>query len=142
MGCSGDECVKSCDKWEQNGDHCYRWSSDKKNWTDAEDFCRDQGSHLAAVLSNATEEYVLQGMKNRGLDYLWLGGNDIGEEGAWKWTDCSPWKVTFWGKEEPNNGGQCLAEGWWNGKWNELHCNREVRFLCSKKICSGRTIQI
>merc|ERR550517_2085925 len=38
-GCSG--CVEACDQdWEKNGDQCYLWNSEKKNWTDAEDFAR------------------------------------------------------------------------------------------------------
>merc|ERR1712181_39755 len=43
-GCSRDKCVEACnDSWEQNGDHCYFWGTNKKNWTDAEDFCQKEG---------------------------------------------------------------------------------------------------
>merc|ERR550517_1620960 len=53
-GCSGDECVEACDQdWEKNGDQCYLWNSEKKNWTDAEDFCQKEGGHLASVHSDA-----------------------------------------------------------------------------------------
>jgi hypothetical protein len=83
-GCSNDKCVESCKQdWEKSGDHCYLWSTDKKNWTSAEDFCQREGGHLASVLSTATFDFVLEGMKNRtGLDsqyghQVWLGGNNI-----------------------------------------------------------------
>ena len=126
--------------WEENGEHCYLWSSEKKNWTAAEDFCLQEGGHLASVTSIATNDFVLEGM--RGLSQFWLGGNDIEEEGAWKWTDCTPWEDTFWLSGEPNNGWgaeDCLEVK--HGKWNDRRCFGEQGFVCSKKICSGRIYQ-
>jgi len=153
-GCSDDKCVKSCEQdWEKNGDHCYLWNTDKKNWTDAEDFCRKEGGHLASVHSNATFDFVLEGLNrmNRtvtGLEMAWLGGNDIEVDGTWKWVDCSPWNnLTFWARGEPNNAGageHCLHHVFnfppathLNHKWNDLSCSSERGFLCSKSICSG-----
>jgi len=145
-GCSNDKCVESCKQdWEKSGDHCYLWRTDKMNWTSAEDFCQREGGHLASVLSTATFNFVLEGMKNRtGLDsqyghMAWLGGNDIEVEGTWKWVDCSPWNATFWARGEPNSGRSenCMHLVLnWNG-WNDVPCNREQGFLCSKRICSG-----
>ena len=102
--------MEACgEDWEKNGDHCYLWNTDKKNWTDAEDCCRKEGGHLASVTSGATWDFVREGGNRRGLHSFWLGGNDIEEEGAWKWVDCSPWEVTFWAQGEPNRGHErCL----------------------------------
>jgi len=139
FGCSDDKCVEACEQdWERNGEHCYLWNTGAKNWTDAEDFCQQAGGHLAsAVHTNATNNFILEGTKRRGLGKVWLGGNDIEEEGAWKWTDCTPWEDTFWGSGEPNNlgGEDCLEIRNW--KWNDSTCSRERGFVCSKKICSG-----
>jgi len=137
FGCSEDKCVEACEQdWERNGEHCYLWNTDARNWTDAEDFCQQTGGHLAFADSNVTD-FVMEGMRRRGLDLVWLGGNDIEEEGAWKWTDCTPWEDTFWGSGEPNNlgGEDCLEIRNW--KWNDSTCSRERGFVCSKKICSG-----
>ena len=126
--------------------YSYLWSTDKKNWTSAEDFCQREGGHLASVLSTATFDFVLEGMKNRrGLDsqyghMAWLGGNNIEGKDTWKWIDCSPWNATFWARGEPNDGraGTCMHLVLnWNG-WNDVHCNLKQGFLCSKRICSGR----
>ena len=123
------------------------WISDKKNWTDAEDFCQKEGGHLASVHSNATNNFVLGGMALKGLDIVWLGGNDIKGEGVWQWTDCTPWDFTFWAPGEPTGGGEdCLTQvfnftgyGHLDRKWNDWSCGSRYRgFLCSKKICSGR----
>ena len=108
--CSGDKCVESCEEgWEENGDHCYFWSNDTKSWTDAEDFCQKEGGHLASVASNATQKYMDQRYRKGLGGVVWLGGNDIEEESAWKWTDCSHWEVEFWYPGEPNNNGSVFS---------------------------------
>jgi len=155
-GCSGDKCVEACgDDWEKNGDHCYFWGTDKKNWTEAEDFCQREGGHLASVTSNATRDFVLEGMNRTGQNNSYIGGNDIEQEGTWKWTDCSPWGTTFWAvPKEPNGQGRenCLQQilKWtYNGanglkgydhKWNDMPCSDKMGFVCSKKICSGGSV--
>ena len=148
--CSEDNCVESCEQgWEKNGDHCYLWGTDKKNWNDAEDFCQKEGGHLASVTSNATRDFVVEGMNRTGLDSAWIGGNDIEEKGVWEWTDCTPWEVTFWAPGQPSGDGDCLHHVFnmpWathlNHKWNDWNCDsRETYFLCSKKICSGKSYQ-
>ena len=132
--------------WEANGDHCYLFGVEKKNWTAAEDFCRGEGGHLATVNTNATKEFVLDGLAKRNLDFTWIGGSDIEEEGFWKWTDCTPWEAEFWAPGEPNNGNKanCIhlilrfdPVPQLNQKWNDWSCNQEIEFLCSKKVCSS-----
>ena len=47
--CADDECVNACKHgWKEHNGHCYYLSASNntKNWTAAEDFCREQGSHL------------------------------------------------------------------------------------------------
>merc|ERR1719500_256264 len=138
-GCSNDNCVESCEQdWEKNGDHCYYWSTEKKNWTDSEDFCQKEGGHLASVTSK-----VLEGInRTEHLGGVWIGGNDLEVDGVWRWTDCSPWEFTIWGPGEPNNWGgvdDCLHHHImdWGHKWNDGLCGFESKFLCSKSICSG-----
>ena len=137
--------------WKANGDHCSLWGDEKKNWTAAEDFCRGEGGHLATMNTNATKEFVLEGLTRRNLGKIWIGGSDIEEEGVWKWTDCTPWEDMFWAPGEPNNYGNnegCLVQ-WqessernpkqWN-LWNDDVCSKETKFLCRKKICSDNNI--
>ena len=87
-----------------------------------------------------------EGLTNRtGLGDVYLGGNDIEEEGTWKWADCTPWDYTFWAPGEPKNwdgNEDCLQQhgdthtglplAW---KWNDKNCNDKFKFLCSKRIC-------
>ena len=57
-GCTYDTYIKTC---ERHGDHCYLWTTAKKNWTADEDFCMEEGGHLASVVSDATLGYILLG---------------------------------------------------------------------------------
>jgi len=140
LGCSGDKCVEECGPgWEKYGNRCYLWSIDKKTWAEAEDFCKTEGGHLASVSSSAIRDYVKQGSEKNNLDNVWTGGNDIDEEGTWKWTDCTPWEFTSWASGEPNNMGNvqdCLRQsGRINSNWDDYSCSNTIGFVCNKMIC-------
>jgi len=159
--CSEDKCVEACaEGWEANGDHCYLFGDEKKNWTAAEDFCRGEGGHLATVNTNATKVFVLEGFNRRNIrQWTWIGGSDIEEEGVWKWTDCTKWEAEFWSSDNYNNYNQdCLilalhvhcnfndlvdnnfrsfCNEVFSFMWDEFNCSVEMGFLCSKKICSS-----
>ena len=90
-------------------------------------------------------------MKSRGLADVWLGGNDLEEEAAWKWTDCAAWEVEFWITKwgQPNGGtnANCLAFQWERNSdtvgWNDYICHQnQAPFVCSKKICTGEHYQV
>merc|ERR1719394_1791895 len=84
-------------------------------------------------------------MNSRGLSDTWIGGNDIDEEGAWKWTDASHFDFTFWNSGEPNNseGNEDCMHAWGIERevgetWNDKTCSDSMSFLCSKKRSSGQ----
>ena len=134
-GCGND--------WEAYDDHCYYWSNNTKTWYEAEAFCQQENGNLASITSDAINQYVVEGMNSRGLSNTWMGGNDIDEEGAWKWTDGSPFEFTFWHSGEPNNwgGNQHCMNQWKHGqgiKWDDRRCSNSLTFLCSKKKSSGK----
>ena len=110
------------------------------NWTDAEDFCKEKGAHLASLTSTVLNDYALEGKDKRHMDFLWIGGSDLEVEGVWKWADCTPWEFKFWRLGEPNNfhGAQdCLNFHLEDRRWDDAQCNTPSGFLCSKKICQG-----
>jgi len=146
---ANDKCVGACDEgWEKHGNHCYFWGIKRpfKAWTAAEEFCQEEGGHLASVGSNETMDYIILGIRRRGFGNghkFWLGGNDIAKEGVWKWTDCTPWELTFWKRGQPDNFGgysHCVVFDV-NNQWNDYPCTYstyDVRFLCSKRICNNK----
>ena len=89
-----NKCVKVCPKgWESHGDRCYLWQNDPKNWTEAEQFCKDKGAHLASVTSLNIHNYIWSKIEPTGSSF-WIGGSDQEEEGLWKWSDGSEWNFT------------------------------------------------
>ena len=147
-GCDVGHCISACPHgWEENGDTCFFWSSAEKNWDDAEAWCKKQDSHLASVPSPSIREYILSSMKRKNINNIWLGGNDIKEEGVWNWNDCTPWKVSFWAKWEPTKSKHenCLtlvlnfpSQTHLNKKWNNKNCDYKLSFLCQEKIRLGQ----
>ena len=135
--------MSACESdWEENGNHCYLWSKNKKNWTEAEDFCQRKGAHLASVTSAAINDYVLEGKGKRSMP-LWIGGSDLEVNGVWKWADCSVWDFTLWSPGEPNDhvGGQdCLIYHAGEHRWDDYRCDADAGFLCDQRICSGRPL--
>ena len=100
---------------------------------------------MASITSEAINQYVREGMNSRGLSNTWIGGNDIDEEGTWKWTDGSPFEFTYWNSGQPNNSGgdeDCMhawgIERERGETWNDETCSDSLTYLCSKKKSSGR----
>ena len=74
--------MKACpEDWEAKGDLCYLWGDERKNWTAAEDFCREEGGHLATVNTKASKDLVLEGLARKNFDWAWIGGNDLEKGG-------------------------------------------------------------
>lgn len=92
---------------------------------------------MASVNTNAIQDYVVEELKKRGLDYAWFGGSDIEEEGVWKWTDYTPWEFTNWGPQNPDNAGgnQDCFQYDVKYKWDDDGCAEEYPFVCGKNIC-------
>ena len=135
--CTNNNCVTACEEgWEQNGSHCYFWSTTAMTWPDAEEYCRNQSGHLASVTSNTTNDYVEEGKQKRDISRLWIGGSDSEAEGTWRWADCSLWDFTVWKVKQPDNlwGAQnCLNH--LDQRWDDQRCKNPARFLCSQIIC-------
>ena len=76
-------CVVSCPSgWEREGDKCYFWSKTTKDWEQAEEFCLEQGGHLASVNSQEVFKYTL----SKG-ERVWIGGrNENQEKNKWVWS--------------------------------------------------------
>ena len=77
-----------------------------KHWTDAEAHCVSLGGHLASI-HNLAENSIVHDLCN-GAE-CWIGFNDAGAEGEWKWSDGSPANfadfpggVAPWNPGEPN----------------------------------------
>uniref|UniRef100_A0A8C6ZBP2 C-type lectin domain-containing protein n=1 Tax=Nothoprocta perdicaria TaxID=30464 RepID=A0A8C6ZBP2_NOTPE len=70
--------------WKYHDGKIYYFSSDRKPWQDAEDFCVSKRSHLVSVTSAAEQEYLA---RQAGTGFYWIGLTDNEPEGIWRWVD-------------------------------------------------------
>jgi len=149
---SGDayrhECVETCNgsEQEEHGDHCYYWSTVKKNWEESVSECHNRNGTLAAVTSLDIHNFLMRKVDKQSrlsTTFFWIGGTDEETEGNWKWVDGSDWKFTHWAThkyEQPGGGSSqnCLQiyhNIHANNGWNDLYCSTALPFICSWKVC-------
>lgn len=135
--------------WAENG-HVYTVvESPGISWQDAKEAAEAAqygGVHgyLATITSQGEHDFILERINKNG----WIGANDLGSEGVWRW-ETGPeagdqfWTgdneggsafngaFTKWNAGEPNNSGDSEDCGqiWFtegsSGQWNDLNCDSE-----------------
>ncbi|KAG2424121.1 hypothetical protein HXX76_014795 [Chlamydomonas incerta] len=138
----------------------------RKSWSDARSHCQALGGDLAAVTSRG-EAGVLYSLLSgwagsgqlgeadvySGRDvYVWLGGSDSDQEGAFKWVSTgSDLVFTAWAPGQPDGrygGEDCLAAGvklagssggglrqvvGAEAQWSDMGCTAALPFVCQRK---------
>ena len=76
------------------------------------------GGHLA-VITSAAENAALAAT---GVGFSYLGGNDVGSEGSFKWSNCEPYSYSNYCGGEPNGGtSENYLEFETGGCWNDIN---------------------
>nr|XP_024646191.1 C-type lectin domain family 17, member A [Macaca nemestrina] len=131
LGCRRVTCPEG---WLPFEGKCYYFSPITKSWDEARTFCQENYSHLVIINSFAEHNFVAKAHGSPRVH--WLGLNDRGQEGDWRWLDGSPVTLSFWEPEEPNNihNEDCAAMNK-DGTWNDLSCYKTTYWICERK-CS------
>ena len=114
------------------GNSFYKIFNTELNYGDAKAQCDSDGTFLAIPRSEAENNYIANLVPDE--DYIWLGINDIEQEGLFVAVDGLPLSWTKWATSEPNGG---FAENgveirWWDdGRWNDVSVNELRKFVCS-----------
>ena len=102
-------------------------------YLDAYAYCRGtQAANLAVITSGQDNEdaNAICGNGN-----CWIGFNDLGNEGHWRWLDGSHVTYTNWAPHEPNNHGteHCAHLFTQYKTWNDNDCYNKFIPLCNPK---------
>ncbi|XP_020372407.1 collectin-11 isoform X1 [Rhincodon typus] len=111
----------------------YLLVKEEKRYTDAHEYCRDRGGLLIMPKDEATNSLIASYISEAGLSRVFIGVNDLEEEGQFVFTDGSPLQ-TFnkWRTGEPNNAydEEDCAEMVSSGGWNDVTCHITMYFVC------------
>jgi formylglycine-generating enzyme required for sulfatase activity/putative hemolysin len=79
--------------------HLYLYIEQTKTWSDARDYCAEQGGYLVTI-QDATENVYVYSLTEEG--WAWLGATDEVNEGTWVWVSGEPWKYSTWAYQQPS----------------------------------------
>ncbi|XP_058869405.1 C-type mannose receptor 2-like isoform X2 [Acipenser ruthenus] len=104
----------------------YTLIEELKNWTEAQQYCREHHTDLVSIKNASENEEIVK--KAQGKPF-WIG---LFNE-PWKWSHQGD-SYTFhnWSKGEPNNWGgseNCVMMSN-TGGWNDYGCNNQLPFFC------------
>ena len=101
----------------------------------ADSQCKSDGSFLAIPRSEAENDFIASLIPN---EHIWIGINDIEQEGIFVAVDGSKISYTNWhpGEPSPSGDGEDGVEirGWDNGRWNDVGIDKRNKFVCSKSV--------
>ncbi|XP_028654147.1 C-type lectin domain family 4 member M-like isoform X2 [Erpetoichthys calabaricus] len=115
-------------------DSCYHFSTETKQWQEAQTFCSTLKSHLLVINDANEQNYVKTTAKG---EVFWIGLHDSVNEGAFQWVDGTDFTNVdkFWDENQPDNwkdGEDCINISS-SGKWNDNICTSKLKFICEMK---------
>lgn len=105
--------------------NCYKRAPTPSTWFDAKTNCQSEGGNLAVVTSMTLNTLIFDTFG--GGDYrLWLGLNDIANEGVFVWDSGDTSSFRNWDSTQPDSSGgnENCVQMWFEGKWNDAWCYR------------------
>ncbi|XP_063408996.1 C-type mannose receptor 2-like [Mytilus trossulus] len=117
-------------------DHYYRTVGKKATYAEAQKMCKRAGAYLVEPNDEGENVYVHDKMHEvfHG-HWRYIGGSDTKQEGYFVWSDNRALTFENWWPGEPNNkyNEDCMEMRYW-GKWNDVDCYHNNRYICEKAI--------
>uniref|UniRef100_A0A914XL12 Uncharacterized protein n=1 Tax=Plectus sambesii TaxID=2011161 RepID=A0A914XL12_9BILA len=120
-----------------NPNKCYLVVASKKTWFDANAYCGNQRPNsVLTSITSAYETYALNDMvqnmpSTHVCDQVWIGLNDMEQDGRFTWMDGLPYQYNYWGSGQPDLSQQCVSTAArTNGKWETQPCGTLSCFIC------------
>ena len=98
-------------------------------WQEAKTACNNISGRLVEIETEEEQALLVAEKKKRSNlpPNMWIGLNDLDEEGVWRWNESARTTFTAWAVGQPNSvrGEQDCAVMYFksNGKWNDFWCN-------------------
>ncbi len=107
-----------------------------RNWFDSSVNCNSKGGYLGSIHSLEQNRWVYEFIRASGYSGsdIWIGMNDISQEGSMVWLDGSNSSYTFFSATDTRNYGSyehCVI--YWNNKngaWADTVCTAGLKGLC------------
>ena len=121
------------------GNSFYKIYNTHMNYDDAKAQCESDGTFLAIPRSQAENDFISDLILQEEIFQIWIGINDIKQEGLFVGVDGSEISWTNWNHGEPNNWihGEYDEDGvefWGQHGWNDAKISESRAFICSIKI--------
>ncbi|KAL7844103.1 hypothetical protein SRHO_G00226420 [Serrasalmus rhombeus] len=148
--CTGHSCVN----------HRYHFVHEKKTWTEAQRYCRENYTDLATIDNMEEMNRLFNTANGRYSGLAWIGLYDdldswrwsLDDENLykenvtnfrnWSWSDKSNSSFSYWKAGQPDNAGQreyCTAVSFSDsGQWTDENCGHTLPFLCYNEMTSNR----
>uniref|UniRef100_A0A3Q1JHY8 C-type lectin domain-containing protein n=1 Tax=Anabas testudineus TaxID=64144 RepID=A0A3Q1JHY8_ANATE len=126
--------------WTKFNCSCYFLFTETGSWTEGRQDCRTRGADLVVIDSDEEQTFL----SNLTDANVWIGLTDEEQENTWKWIDGTPLTLSYWEKNQPDNGaGQAkwgeedcvhIRTGWkTKNNWNDRSCRASLHWICEKK---------
>ncbi|XP_062372261.1 C-type mannose receptor 2-like [Sardina pilchardus] len=107
---------------------------EEKNWTEAQQYCREEFTDLATIDDMTENEKVNSLIRDAGAGSTWIGL----KRGDWQWSLANRYfyreneaEFRNWALNQPNeNNEECVALMRENGQWHDFNCGKSFPFIC------------
>ncbi|KAK2822605.1 hypothetical protein Q5P01_022670 [Channa striata] len=115
--------------------YCFQvfgYSSSKRTWYEARDYCRAIGGDLLSIHGSSDLETLPERYRT-----VWIGLSATHPGSSFEWSDGSPLQFQHWEDGEPNNKNNVescvefkLHASRRSGSWNDVHCETYLEWIC------------
>ncbi|XP_029773027.1 C-type lectin domain family 4 member G-like isoform X4 [Suricata suricatta] len=78
-------CEPCHENWTAFQGSCYQFSTERKSWFQARDYCTEKNAHLVIINSQAEQKFL----SPKGNNHYWIGLRKQYPQGIYKWQDGS-----------------------------------------------------
>ena len=126
--CSSDP----CGNWEFYDNNCYKLVESSVTWDTARQGCESENAALVTIDNSGENAFV----GSLSTATLWIGLNDISQEGIYVWVSGSTSAYRSWSAGQPDNFGNedCVHMLLPSSTvWNDLPCtSSNLPYVCEK----------